>query len=287
MARYSVLLIASFWGPLCAAQSFEFVFHAPQQELVYDCVTGVGSGTFELVIEEAAANPGFPNGTLAFAMGVGFPDELVTPIAAIPTGIIAALNDGDGPEFFGGNIAPFGGPGFTVICIYNLIGTIPIPIGGPEPVVALEFETVAGNLAGSTSDVPVPFTWCDCIGNPIMINSVILGSGDDETVIFQDGTLLLVPLVGPPFIRGDADGSGEFNGLLDSLFVLAWNFQNGPAPPCLAAADGDGDGVTNGLVDALYLLIHQFGGGPAPPAPYPGCGVDPASPSDCEITPCP
>ena len=42
------------------------------------------------------------------------------------------------------------------------------------------------------------------------------------------------------------------------------------------AVDSDGDGVFSGLVDALYILAFQFQGGtPPPPAPYPNCGVDP------------
>ena len=39
------------------------------------------------------------------------------------------------------------------------------------------------------------------------------------------------------FIRGDANGDGVFNGLVDSLRVLEFQFQNGKAPPCLESAD--------------------------------------------------
>ncbi|MCZ6618265.1 MAG: hypothetical protein O7E57_09035, partial [Gammaproteobacteria bacterium] len=51
----------------------------------------------------------------------------------------------------------------------------------------------------------------------------------------------------PDFVRGDASGDGVFNGLTDALFILAFQFQGGPAPVCLEAADADGNGGFNGL----------------------------------------
>ena len=69
------------------------------------------------------------------------------------------------------------------------------------------------------------------------------------------------------FIRGDADGNSVFNGLADSLFVLEFQFQGGPPPPC---PDADDSGVLNGLVDGLYILGFQFQGGPPPPPPIAG-----------------
>ena len=55
-----------------------------------------------------------------------------------------------------------------------------------------------------------------------------------------------------------------FNGIVDSLYILEFQLQNGEPPPCLESADADGDGVFNGLVDALFVLVHQFQGGPGP-----------------------
>ena len=90
-------------------------------------------------------------------------------------------------------------------------------------------------------------------------------------------------------MRGDADGNGVFNGLVDSLFTLEFQFQNGEFPPCPESADADGNGIFNGLVDALFVLEHQFQGGPPPPAPYPDCGPDPEPKTslDCGANACP
>ena len=92
-----------------------------------------------------------------------------------------------------------------------------------------------------------------------------------------------------PFQRGDADGNGAFNGLVDALYILQFQFGGGPPPACDDAADVDDDGVLNGLVDALFALAFQFAGGPPPPPPGPNaCGNDPTGDLlGCLETPCP
>ena len=88
------------------------------------------------------------------------------------------------------------------------------------------------------------------------------------------------------FLRGDVDGDDAFTGLNDVLFLLSFQFTDGPAPPCLEAADADDNGTLNGLADALFLLWHQFLDGPPPP--YPDCGakVNPLT-LGCESPSCP
>ena len=107
-------------------------------------------------------------------------------------------------------------------------------------------------------------------------------------VCVYDGLLVsatLVPPANEPFLRGDADGDGTTNGLVDGLFLLDSQFLGGPEPTCRDAADVDDDGVLNGLVDTLYLLAYSFIGGPPPPDPGPSsCGTDPtAEELDCAV----
>ena len=80
----------------------------------------------------------------------------------------------------------------------------------------------------------------------------------------------------PRFIRGDANSDGNFNGLVDGLFILNFQFILGsPIPPCMEAADADNDGGFNGLLDGLYVLNFQFiPGSPPIPPPFPECGPD-------------
>ena len=79
------------------------------------------------------------------------------------------------------------------------------------------------------------------------------------------------------FRRGDCDGDGAFNGLLDGLRALNFQFIPGTAmPACFEACDADGDGIFNGLVDGIRILNTRFIPGTIPP-PAPGlsCGPDP------------
>ena len=93
----------------------------------------------------------------------------------------------------------------------------------------------------------------------------------------------------PDFRRGDANGDGVINALVEAIFLLAFGFQNGPPPPCFEAADTNGDGVLNALVEAIYMLNFGFNNGPPPPSPHPGCGPDPDPMSSlgCDTSPCP
>ena len=77
-----------------------------------------------------------------------------------------------------------------------------------------------------------------------------------------------------PFIRGDANGNGDFFPLLDALYILDNGFNMGPELPCRDAGDADGDNTYFPLLDALAILSHGFQDGPPPPAPHPDCGTD-------------
>lgn len=115
-----------------------------------------------------------------------------------------------------------------------------------------------------------------------------------QLAALNNGSFLQVPGGGGPsdlFLRGDADHDGNVDGLVDALFILAYQFTQGsPEPPCLDAADVDDDGTINGIVDALALLGYQFSGGEPPPFPGPiSCGLDPTADAiDCVAPPvCP
>ena len=95
---------------------------------------------------------------------------------------------------------------------------------------------------------------------------------------FYDDVVVEVPIVVPmdEYLRGDFNGDGNVNFLVDALFGLNAGFVPGsPQPPCATAADANGDRSLNFLVDSLYMLNAGFvPGSPLPPLPYPGCGLD-------------
>jgi hypothetical protein len=105
-----------------------------------------------------------------------------------------------------------------------------------------------------------------------------------------DGVGDACPL-GPRFVRGDADGSGDVPGATADMVRYAnVCFLGTNSFPCRAAADFDGDGQVCGAVtDIVYLANFLFlGSGPAPLAPFPECGLgnDEDAALGCESHPC-
>ena len=92
------------------------------------------------------------------------------------------------------------------------------------------------------------------------------------------------------FRRGDINGNGTVEPLIDAIALLEWVFVDGPAPPCSDAADVDDNGSNATLTDVIALVEWGFQNGPPPPAPGPtDCGPDPTDDLlECEELPtCP
>ena len=81
---------------------------------------------------------------------------------------------------------------------------------------------------------------------------------------------------GTEIFRGDCDGDLVFNGLLDAIKALNFQFVPGSMPPpCLAQCDADSDRIFNGLLDAIFMLNFQFIPGAPPIGPPTPCGLEP------------
>lgn len=194
-------------------------------------------------------------------------DNPIVEVQEIAVGADAAtVNGGNPPDFESSAIVP--GEGWTVGLLIALIGPETLAAGN-----ALELH-VATYLVLDNGVVNLSF--CDTLGLP-PVPTILIQEGLGLAPTTVDGSILagVPPPPDDSFLRGDCDGNNVFNGLVDSLFLLQFQFGGGTTPPCLEAADVDGNGMVNGLVDALYALNHQFGGGPQPPAPYPSCAADP------------
>jgi hypothetical protein len=89
--------------------------------------------------------------------------------------------------------------------------------------------------------------------------------GNEEAFLGITETLTLVDTnyVGPPFVPGDANGSGDVNGL-DVVYLVNY-LKGGPAPDPLLSADANGSCSVNGI-DVSYLINYLKGG----PPPYAG-----------------
>lgn len=164
---------------------------------------------------------------------------------------------------------------------YNTVLAAYDPSSGcPPPLSALLACNV--NLCTLTSSITIAVTSSD--------QYLIQVGGLDGAQGAGTLTISCVPAAGQDeFVRGDADGNGSFNTLVDAFYILGFGFQGGPPPACMESADVDGDGTFNALVDVLYLLAHGFQGGAPPPGPYPDCGPDPdvANSLGCAPNACP
>ncbi len=63
-------------------------------------------------------------------------------------------------------------------------------------------------------------------------------------------------------LAGDADNGGDVS-ISDAVFLIAYIFQAGAAPPCSAEGDADGGGDVN-IGDATHLIVYIFQSGPTP-----------------------
>lgn len=129
---------------------------------------------------------------------------------------------------------------------------------------------------------------------------LIAGAADQVGSPFEDGpgwdpyfghgrisaAQSLAKLGASRFIRGDANGDGDFD-IGDAVQILVHLFEAVPAP-CENALDVNDDESIN-IADAIAALHILFEGGPPPALPYPTCGGDFTSgPLGCILySPCP
>jgi hypothetical protein len=90
---------------------------------------------------------------------------------------------------------------------------------------------------------------------------------DSDSPKKKDTVDMYITILAPPYICGDADGSGEVD-IDDVVFLIAYIFSGGPAPDPLAAGDADCSGEMD-IDDAVYVIQYIFSGGPAPCAACP------------------
>lgn len=255
------------------------------------CWSRVANDDFLIAIEDAEIPDDEPgtarvlmtnlDDLASWSYGICHDTSMLTILDVTQGSALADVNDGDGPDFYSRYVCETCG-GFAAAVIIEFLGGDVFPSGAEQEV----------DLALYEADVPAvvatALSFCETIGSPRVIISVFTAGpgGSSFLPLTEDG---VVTITAPAFIRGDFDGDGLFDGLVDGVASLSFQFLGGASAPCLEAADSDGNGVFHGLVDSLHTLGHQFQGGPPPPAPYPDCGIDPdpATSLGCPDSTCP
>ena len=93
--------------------------------------------------------------------------------------------------------------------------------------------------------------------------------GQTETTFSSGGTRSLRAGYWQKFVccrgvRGDVNGDGNHNSVLDMTFLIDTIFRGGPDSPCPQEADLNSDGVPATILDLTFIVDDIFRGGPAP-----------------------
>ncbi|HAK94808.1 MAG TPA: hypothetical protein DCM87_07320 [Planctomycetes bacterium] len=221
-----------------------------------------------------------------WSYGLAHDNAKLALVDAQPSATVAALNGGQGPDFYSVNKNPAGGAGVAVAAV---VGMAPpfnvIALAGGQKV---HTETMtyrsAVELLQANGDQPVDTKLTivsEVLGDP-PVAAVI--SVDEEGIEFAqktDGTIRLMPVpaggVLRKFRRGDANNDSIVN-IADGVWILSYAFRGGRVPPCKDAADANDDGKID-QSDAILVIYYQLLNGPAPKAPFPACGTDPSDTS--------
>ncbi len=83
--------------------------------------------------------------------------------------------------------------------------------------------------------------------------------GDVSTSILYSFAILE-----PPYVCGDVDNNGEFQGILELTYLVDFIFRSGPPPENELAADVNGSGGSANILDLTYMVDFVFRSGPAP-----------------------
>ncbi|MEC9476955.1 MAG: hypothetical protein VX764_07965 [Planctomycetota bacterium] len=184
----------------------EFVFTAPTETAPFDGTTGAGSFNVGIEVSEndnSASGAPFPNETQGFSMGLGSDPALVAPIALAVTLPFE-------PDF---DAATLLADGWTVGVVYSFTGANTLEFPAPLEVLNVDYDTNAGNLAGTTDNTDAALTWVDTLGAPAVENVVVVG-GASLVPFVEDGTITLEPqfVPGPEYTFSAPTQSATYDG---------------------------------------------------------------------------
>lgn len=97
----------------------------------------------------------------------------------------------------------------------------------------------------------------------------IVVDGNDPDTLSNPSVIPVVLIVDdtPPYICGDANGDASGPDIADLVFLTAYMFNGGPAPPIPEAVNVDGNETAGDIADLVYLVSFMFQSGPPPQCP--------------------
>lgn len=221
-----------------------------------------------------------------WSYGLAHDNAKLALVGAQASATVAALNGGQGPDFYSVNTNPAGGAGVAIAAV---IGMAPpfnvIALTGGQKVhtetmtyrSAVELLQANGDQAVDTKLTIVN----EVLGDPPVAAVIVVEEEGVEFAQKTDATIRLTPVpaggVLRKFRRGDANNDRIVD-IADGVWILSYAFRSGRVPPCKDAADGNDDGRID-QSDAILVIYYQLLNGPAPKAPFTTCGTDPSDTS--------
>lgn len=251
----------------------EFTYVAGDSTANYPSGAGIGgvsvnAGFSIIEVDNSALGGLFPNDTQGFSMGFGNDDALVNPIAVNVTLPFVA-------DFAETNTFT---NGWTLGVVYSFTGGVTLQYDSAVEVANVDYEGLAGALAGVEGSTSSPLTMDSGLGSPPVSNVVVVGGGSLPATGVE-GSLQFTGTTTNPFISGDCNGDTIVN-IADIVWSLAELFKSGPSANCEAACDVNGDS-THDAADPVYTANYIFLSGPAPVGPATCDTIAGQTPEDC------
>ncbi|MGH8015562.1 MAG: hypothetical protein ACREBV_05180, partial [Candidatus Zixiibacteriota bacterium] len=123
----------------------------------------------------------------------------------------------------------------------------------------------SGSLLAGQSDTIVARIASGDLDNGNYEANIIIASNDPNGS--RDPWIVPVQLTVsdlPPFVCGDVDNNGIFQGILELTYLVDYAFRGGPVPANLMAADLDGIAGFQGILELTYMVDYVFRSGPPP-----------------------
>ena len=239
----------------------------------YPAGSGIGGQTFNVgfsieEVDNSASGGLFPSNTQGFSLGFANDDALVTPVVVNVTLPFS-------PDFAEAGLFT---NGWTLGVVYAFTGGVELQFDSAIEVANVDYEGVAGALAGVEGTSTSPLTMDSGLGTPPVSNVVVVGGGSLPAVGVS-GSLEFTGTVTQPFNSGDCNGDVIVN-IADIVWSLSELFGGGPTANCELACDSNGDG-SHDAADPIYTANYIFLMGPGPVGPS-DCGtVAGQTPEDC------
>ncbi|MEM7261417.1 MAG: hypothetical protein AAF488_05455, partial [Planctomycetota bacterium] len=128
-------------GVICIAENQPWEFTLSETEVSYPAATGEAEVTVIASIGEYPCHGNYADSP-GFAMGIAHDPTTLVAVEIRQAPILADLNDGDGPDFFG-TIVESEGVGVGVVT--SFLGGVWMNFIGETPVISVDYVTVSGS----------------------------------------------------------------------------------------------------------------------------------------------